>query len=180
MRNFILILLFPLFAICQSNSQSAGGFRFYDTNRSNINLYQTIGSRFYHKKFLTSLINGKKVEVRFDAFKDAMYIRFNDNYSEYLLPSKNNVSILLGGKEPWLAYDNKWYRLLFKDKKKSYLFKPIVEYSKPKIANSGYSVNKPAEFKMRKRFYVLEEEILNKVSKKELKKIGLKRIIDSL
>ncbi|MDC3034623.1 hypothetical protein OA260_00800, partial [bacterium] len=99
-------------------------------------LYQITGSRFYHEKFLTSIIKGKKVEVRFDAFKDAMYIRFNDNYFEYLLPSKNNVSILLGGKEPWLAYDNKWYRLLFKDKKKSYLFKPIVEYSKPSMANS--------------------------------------------
>ena len=175
-----LIFLFPLFAICQSNSQSAGGFRFYDSNRSNITLYQTIGSRFYHKKYLTSLINGKKVEVRFDAFKDAMYIRFNDNYSEYLLPSKNNVSILLGGKEPWLAYDNKWYRLLFKDKKKSYLFKPIVEYSKPRMANSGYSVNKAAEFKLKKRFFVLEAGTLKKVSKKELKKIGIIKMINSL
>ena len=93
MRYFIF--LFPLFAICQSNSQSAGGFRFYDTNKSNITLYQTTGSKFYHEKFLTSIIKGKKVEVRFDAFKDAMYIRFNDNYFEYLMPSKNNVSILL-------------------------------------------------------------------------------------
>ena len=72
MRYFIF--LFPLFAICQSNSQSAGGFRFYNTNKSNITLYQTTGSRFYHEKFLTSIIKGKKVEVRFDAFKDAMYI----------------------------------------------------------------------------------------------------------
>ena len=92
-----------------------------NTNKSNITLYQTMGSRFYHEKFLTSIIKGKKVEVRFDAFKDAMYVRFNDNYFEYLMPSKNNVSILLGGKEltiiNWLAYDQKWYRLLFKDKK---------------------------------------------------------------
>ena len=180
MRNFILILLFPVFAICQSNSQSAGGFRFYDTNSSNITLYQITGSRFYHEMFLTSIIKGKKVEVKFDAFKDAMYIRFNDNYSEYLLPSKNNASILLGGKEPWLAYDNKWYRLLFKDDNKSYLFKPIVEYSKPKIANSGYSVNKAAEFKLKKRYYILEAGTLKKVPKKELKKMGLKLIIDSL
>ena len=178
MRYFIF--LFTLFAICQSNSQSAGGFRFYDTNKSNITLYQTTGSRFYHEKFLTSIIKGEKVEVRFDAFKDAMYIRFNDNFFKYLLPSKNNVSILLGGKEPWLAYDNKWYRLLFKDKKKSYLFKPIVEYSKPRMANSGYSVNKPAEFKLKKRFFVLDSGILKKVPKKELKKMGLKLIIDSL
>ena len=85
MRNIILIFLFPLFAISQSNSQSAGGFRFYDTNKSNITLYQTTGSRFYHEKFLTSIIKGKKVAVRFDAFKDAMYIRFNDNYFEYLM-----------------------------------------------------------------------------------------------
>ena len=178
MRYFIF--LFPLFAICQSNSQRTGGFRFYETNKSNITLYQTTGSRFYHEKFLTSIIKGKKVEVRFDAFKDAMHIRFNDNYFEYLLPSKNNVSILLGGKEPWLAYDNKWYRLLFKDKKKSYLFKPIVEYSKPRTANSGYSVNKAAEFKLKKRFFVLEDGILNKVSKKELKKIGIIKMINSL
>ena len=180
MRNFIIISLFPLFVISQNNSQSAGGFRFYDTNKSDIALYQITGSRFYHEKFLTSIIKGKKVEVRFDAFKDAMYIRFNDNYFEYLLPSKNNVSILLGGKEPWLAYDNKWYRLLFKDKKKSYLFKPIVEYSKPSMANSGYSVNKSAEFKLKKRFFVLEEGILKKVSKKELKRIGVIKMINSL
>ena len=174
------IFLFPLFAICQSNSQSAGGFRFYDTNKSNITLYQTTGSRFYHEKFLTSIIKGKKVEVRFDAFKDAMYVRFNDNYFEYLMPSKNNVSILLGGKEPWLAYDKKWYRLLFKDKKKSYLFKPIVEYSKPRMANSGYSVNKTAEFKLKKRFFVLEAGTLKKVSKKELKKIGIVKMFNLL
>ena len=180
MRNIIFLFLFPLFAISQNNSQSAGGFRFYDTNKSNITLYQTTGSRFYHEKFLTSIIKGEKVEVRFDAFKDAMYIRFNDNFFKYLLPSKNNVSILLGGKEPWLTYDNKWYRLLFKDENKSYLFKPIVEYSKPKIANSGYSVNKPAEFKLKKRFFVLDSGILKKVPKKELKKMGLKLIIDSL
>ena len=36
--------------------------------------------------------------------------------------------------------------------KKSYLFKPIVEYSKPRMANSGYSVNKAAEFKLKKIF----------------------------
>ena len=180
MRNYILIGLIPLFALSQNNSQSAGGFRFYGNNSNNSALYQIIGSRYYHEKFLTSIINDNKVEVRFDALKDAMYMRFNDNYFEYLLPSKNNVSILLGGKEPWLAYDNKWYRLLFKDKKKSYLFKPIVEYSKPSVANSGYSVNKPAEFKMKKRFFVLEAGILKKVSKKELKKIGIVKMINSL
>ena len=48
------------------------------------------------------------------------------------------------------------------------------------MANSGYSVNKPAEFKMKKRFFVLEDGILNKVSKKEAKKIGIIKMINSL
>ena len=74
MCNFIFFLLFPLLVISQnSDGQSSGGFQFYNTNKSNNNLfYQTIGSRFYHEKFLTSIINGKKAAVKFDAFKDAM------------------------------------------------------------------------------------------------------------
>ena len=83
--------------LCQnSNSQSAGGFRFYDTNRSNIDsLTKQSEVDFTMKSFWFQQLNGKKVEVKFDAFKDAMYIRFNDNYSEYLLPSKNNFVILI-------------------------------------------------------------------------------------
>ena len=48
------------------------------------------------------------------------------------------------------------------------------------MANSGYSVNKAAEFKLKKRFFVLEAGTLKKVSKKELKKIGIVKMFNSL
>ena len=58
---------------------------------SQVTLYNYLKTRmgtkwvlhFDDEKFLTSIIKGKKAEVRFDAFKDAMYVRFNDNYFEY-------------------------------------------------------------------------------------------------
>ena len=46
---------------------------------------EIVGSRFYHEKFLISTINGKKAIVKFDAYKDAMYVSFKDNYYEYIL-----------------------------------------------------------------------------------------------
>ena len=57
---------------------------------------------------------------------------------------------------------------------------------KPRKANSfnvsisGYSGNKPGEFKMKKKLFVLEAGILNKVSKKEAKKNGIIKMINSL
>ena len=188
MRHFIFVLLFPLFAISQNSYREiSGGFQHYNTNKfKDRDPNEIVGSRFYHKKFLISTINGKKAIVKFDAYKDAMYVSFKDNYYEYILPSKNNFVILLGGKEPWLSFDNKWYRFLFKKGGKSYLFKPIVEFVKPRKANSfnvsisGYEDNKLGEFKMKKKLFVLEAGILNKVSKKEAKKNGIIKMINSL
>ena len=117
MRNFILILFFLCLQYVKAIHKALVVFVFMILIDLISLFIKQSEVDFTMKSFLTSLINGKKVEVRFDAFKDAMYIRFNDNYFEYLLPSKNNIFILLGGKEPWLAYDSKWYRLLFKDKK---------------------------------------------------------------
>ena len=186
MRHFILILLFPLFAISQNNRE-IWRLQHYNTNKfKDRDPNEIVGSRFYHEKFLVSTINGKKAIVKFDAYKDAMYVSFKDNYYEYILPSKNNFVILLGGKEPWLSFDNKWYRFLFKKGGKSYLFKPIVEFVKPRKANSfnvsisGYEDNKPGEFKMKKKLFVLEAGILNKVSKKEAKKDWSYKMINSL
>ena len=188
MRHFTFVLLFPLFAISQNSYREiSGGFQHYNTNKfKDRDPNEIVGSRFYHEKFLISTINGKKAIVKFDAYKDAMYVSFKDNYYEYILPSKNNFVILLGGQEPWLSFDNKWYRFLFKKGGKSYLFKPIVEFVKPRKANSfnvsisGYQDNKPGEFKMKKKLFVLDAGILNEVSKKEAKKIGLIKMINSL
>ena len=181
MRHFIFVLLFPLFAISQNSYREiSGGFQHYNTNKFNDRDFnEIVGSRFYHEKFLISTINGKKAIVKFDAYKDAMYVSFKDNYYEYILPSKNNFVILLGGKEPWLAFDNKWYRFLFKKGGKSYLFKPIIEFVGPR-KDSAFEDYKSAEFKIKKKLFVLEAGILSKVSKKEAKKIGLIKMINSL
>ena len=102
MRHFIFVFLFPTFAISQNSFwEISGGFQHYNNNKFNDrDPNEIVGSRFYHEKFLISTINGKKAIVKFDAYKDAMYVSFKDNYYEYILTSKNNFVILLGGKEP--------------------------------------------------------------------------------
>ena len=174
MQNLIFILLFPLIIIGQTNYHQDNygyGDQRYDM-KGNSGLYEIQGSRFYHKKFLPSIINGKKVEIKFDAYTDTMFINFNTNYYENLLPYSNDLVLLLDSKEPWLAYNKKWYRLLFKKGNSTYLLKPIVELKKcpPQC---------PPIFQMRERYFVLKNGQLNKLRKKEVKKIGLERIIKS-
>ena len=65
MQNLIFILLFPLIIIGQTNHHQGNygyGDQRYDM-KGNSGLYEIQGSRFYHKKFLPSIINGKKVEL---------------------------------------------------------------------------------------------------------------------
>ena len=55
------------------------------------------------------------------------------------------------------------------------LLKPIVEYVKAKKAEEGYGGNQPAKFVTKEKYYILKNEILTKLKKKELKKLGLKK-----
>ena len=50
-------------------------------------------------------------------------------------------------------------------------------YVKAKKAEEGYGGNEPAKFVMKERYYVLENGILTKLKKKEVKKLGLLKIL---
>ena len=52
--------------------------------------------------------------------------------------------------------------------------KKLIEAKK---AEEGYGGNEPAKFVMKERYYVLENGILKKLKKKEVKKLGLLKIL---
>ena len=142
------------------------------------NLWEKIkDDRFYHNKFLPAIINGNKVQVKFDAYSDLMYVNFRPNWNENISPNSNELIILIGNKEPWIAFNKKWYRLLFRDKNSSYLYKPIKELFIGKEASSGYQRNEPPKFKLQEKYFVLKEGKLNKLKRKEIKKLDLEKII---
>ena len=89
------------------------------------------------------------------------------------LPYSNKLKLLLNQNETWIAYNNKWFRLIYKDGESTYLFKPIVEYVKAKKAEEGYGGNQPAKFVTKEKYYILKNEMLTKLKKKEVKKLGL-------
>ncbi len=91
--------------------------------------------------------------------------------------ANTNFILLLDQRETWIGFNNKWYQLLAKKEDKSYLFKPIINLIKAKKADSGFEGNKPAEFKLKERFFVLENNLLTKIKKKEIKKLGLLKVI---
>ena len=125
------------------------------------------GTRFYHSSFLPTSIDKKIEKVKFDAYSDVMVKEIGQN----LLPYIDNLSILIDKKETWVALNNKWYRLLFKKGNSTYLFKPIVEYVNP--------ANSTPEFKMKERYFVLENGIISKLKRKEVKKLGLNKLTNN-
>ena len=106
-----------------------------------------------------------------------MYVNFRQNWNEYISPSSNDLIVLLDNKEPWIAYNNKWYRLLFRDGNSSYLYKPTKELHVGKEASSGYQRDEPPEFKLQEKYLILRNGKLNKLKRKEIKKLGLERIL---
>ena len=106
-----------------------------------------------------------------------MYVNFRPNWNEYISPSSNDLIILLDNKEPWIAFNQKWYRLLFRDGNSSYLYKPIKELFQEREASSGYQRNEPPEFKLEEKYFILKDGKLNKLKRKEIKKLDLERII---
>lgn len=141
------------------------------------NLWEKIkDDRFYHNKFLPAIINGNKVQVKFDAYSDLMYVNFRPNWNEYISPSSNDLIILLDNKEPWIAFNQKWYRLLFRNGNSSYLYKPIKELYKGR-EGFGNQRDEPPEFKLQEKYFILNEGKLIKLKRKEIKKLGLEKII---
>ena len=133
--------------------------------------------RFYHDRFLPAIVNGKKVKVKFDAYSDLMYLNFRPNWNEYISPTSNDLIVLLDNKEPWIAYNKKWYRLLFRDGNSTYLYKPIKELYIGREASSGYQREEPPKLKLQEKYLILRNGKLNKLKRKEIKKLGLERIL---
>ena len=130
--------------------------------------------RFYHNKFLPAIINGNKVQVKFDAYSDLMYVNSRPNWNKYISPSSNDLIILLDNKEPWIAFNQKWYRLLFKNGNSSYLYKPIKELYKGR-EGFGNQKDEPPEFKLQEKYLTLRNGKLTKLKRKEIKKLGLEK-----
>lgn len=187
MRKLFFLFFFPYIIIGQHQDDSRNGgldtwLSLYKTNKyiseDTNSLWEKIrDDRFYHYKFLPAIINGNKVRVKFDAYSDLMYVNFRPNWNEYISPSSNDLIVLLDKKEPWIAYNNKWYRLLFRDGNSSYLYKPIKELYIGREASSGYQREEPPKFKLQEKYLILRNGKLNKLKRKEIKKLGLERIL---
>ena len=168
--KYLLLLLAPISILSQDNFTNERGSygQYYDGQKTNV-----VGSRYYHKNYVYTIIEGKKILIKFDAYSDLMEPKFGPGY----LPYSNKLKLLLNQNETWIAFNNKWFRLIFEDKESTYLLKPIVEYVKAKKAEEGYGGNEPAKFVMKERYYVLKNGILTKLKKKEVKKLGLLKIL---
>ena len=145
--KYLLILLLPFTMFPQNfNSEMSRYGKLGDNklNRRNV-LKNVVGSRYYHKDYVYTVIDGKKTLIKFDAYGDMMEPKFGPGY----LPYYNKLKLLLDKNETWIAFNNKWFRLIFEDKESTYLLKPIVEYVKAKKAEEGYGGNEPAKFVMK-------------------------------
>ena len=182
MKKIFLFFFHSLIIAQQTQHQDNYGYdgprRFQYPSEDISSLWEKIrDDRFYHNKFLPSIINGNKVKVKFDAYSDLMYVNFRPNWNEYISPSSNDLIILLDNKEPWIAFNQKWYRLLFRDGNSSYLYKPIKELFQEREASSGYQRNEPPEFKLEEKYFILKDGKLSKLKRKEIKKLALEKII---
>ena len=172
-----LFYLFPFLILSQGTTTNYG---YSGKESSEFNPYgdrrdwmkEVKGTRFYHDNFLSSIIDGKEVKIKFDAYSDIMVTYIGPD-----IRANTNFILLLDQRETWIGFNNKWYQLLAKKEDKSYLFKPIINLIKAKKADSGFEGNKPAEFKLKERFFVLENNLLTKIKKKEIKKLGLLKVI---
>ena len=185
-EKIIFFIFFPYIIIGQHQDDSRNGgldtwLSLYTTNKyisedTNSSWEKIKNDRFYHDRFLPAIINGNKVKVKFDAYSDLMYVNFRPNWNEYISPSSNELIVLLDYKEPWIAYNKKWYRLIFRDGNSSYLYKPTKELNKGR-EGFGNQRDEPPEFKLQEKYLILRNGKLNKLKRKEIKKLGLERIL---
>ena len=185
MKKFFLFFFHCLIIGQDQNDYGKGGFdtwlSLHTTKKyisEDINsLWEKIrDDRFYHNKFLPAIINGNEVQIKFDAYSDLMYVNFRPNWNEYIPASSNELIVLVGNKEPWIAFNKKWYRLLFRHGSTSYLYKPIKELFQGR-EGFGNQRDEPPEFKLQEKYFILKEGKLTKLKRKEIKKLGLEKII---
>jgi len=86
-----------------------------------------------------------------------------------------NEIILLDNKEPWITYNNSWFRILVRSNDFTYLLKPIAKYY-PAKKSDGFSENTTHEFKIINKFYSLRYDNIILLKRKEIKKLGLKKM----
>ena len=178
MRHSIVLILLPFFIHSQQyRSSNFGSSDIERTNTRNrlsekIKL-NIIGSKFYHDKFISTTVNGKEIKVKYDALDDYMRSQVGPN----LFTFPKNEILLLDNSESWITYNNSWYRILYKKDGFVYLLKPIAKFYKATKGN-GYIENTPPEFKIQNEFYFLKDDNIILLKRKEIKKLGLKKMLE--
>ena len=152
MRSVFFSLLFPLL-ICSQQSQQVRNYgdveqiNIETKKRDNSWMLNIIGSKFYHDEFLSTIVNGKEINVKYDALDDFMRSQVGPNIFSF----PENEILLLDNKESWITYNNSWFRILFRKNDFTYLLKPIAKYY-PAKKSDGFSENTPHEFKIKNKF----------------------------
>ena len=177
MRHSILLILFPFFIHSQqyrsSNFGSTDIERTNTRNRLSEKITSNItGSKFYHDKFISTRVNGKQIKVKYDALDDYMRSQVGPNLFSF---PKNEV-LLLDNNESWIVINNSWFRILYKKNGFAYLLKPIAKFYKATKGN-GYIENTPPKFKIQNKFYSLKDDNIILLKRKEIKKLGLKKML---
>tara|TARA_B100001057_G_scaffold136278_1_gene135894 strand:- start:448 stop:798 length:351 start_codon:yes stop_codon:yes gene_type:complete len=116
MRHSIVLILLPFFIHSQQYRSSNFGSsdiqwslqEFQMTRRRN-RLSEKItsniiGSKFYHDKFISTMVNGKQIKVKYDALDDYMRSQVGPNLFSF---PKNEV-LLLNNNESWIVINNSW------------------------------------------------------------------------
>ena len=93
--KYLLLLLTPISILSQDNFTNERGSygQYYDgqkTNRKHV-LKNVVGSRYYHKDYVYTVIDGKNTLIKFDAYSDMMEPKFGPGY----LPYSNKLKLLL-------------------------------------------------------------------------------------
>ena len=108
-------------------------------------------SRYYHEDYVNTIINGKKILVKFDAYSDLMEPKFGPGY----LPYSNKLKLLLNQNETWIAFNNKWFRLIFEDKESTYLLSQLLNMSRQKKQKKAM-VEIASKIRNERKIYVLK------------------------
>lgn len=179
MRHSILLILLPFFIHSQQYRSSNFGSSDIEMTNTRNRLSEKIksniiGSKFYHDKFISTTVNGKEIKVKYDALDDYMRSQVGPN----LFTFPKNEILLLDNSESWITYNNSWYRILYKKDGFTYLLKPVTKFYKATKGN-GYIENTPPEFKMQNEFYSLKDDNIILLKRKEIKKLGLKKKLET-
>ncbi len=181
MRILIVIIILPFFV----QSQQPESDKFGSSNVEGVNtmvkfnkndkswMLNITGSKFYHNEFIPTILNGKKIKVKYDAFDDYMRLQVGPNLFTY---PKNEI-LLLENKESWISHGNSWFKILFENNGFKYLLKPTAKFY-PAEKASEYSERTPPKFKINYTFYSLKDDNIILLKRREIKKMGLKKMLE--